>query len=347
MAQLNLNNCQVSNSLSAKDVVVSNSLSFNNSNDNIGIGTESLAKNTTGYENTGLGAYSLAKNTDGYFNAGLGAYSLNANTSGYRNTGIGRTSLYFNTIGVRNTGVGTSSLFNNTEGSNNTGIGQQALLKNITGSNNTAIGSASLYNNTTGSNNTAIGNNALYNSNYSNVTGLGANSVVTGDNQVQLGDVSSNVYSQSAVNIRSDLRDKTDIRDTVLGLDFINKLRPVDFRWDMREDYVEYVVNEDTNDDSKSSITVIQKPKDGSKKRDRFHHGLIAQEVKSTMDNLNVDFAGYQDHKINGGKDVLTIGYEELIGPLIKSIQELTKQSNKSIQELKDEVAFLKSQLQK
>ena len=346
MAQLNLNNCQVSNSLSAKDVVVSNSLSFNNSNNNIGIGTDSLAKNTTGNSNTGLGAYSLAKNTDGYFNAGLGAYSLNANTSGYRNTGIGRTSLYLNTSGYQNTGLGTSSLFENTEGSNNTGIGQRALVNNITGSNNTAIGSASLFNNN-GSNNTAIGVNALYdNTTYSNVTGLGANSVVTGDNQVQLGDVSSNVYSQSAVNIRSDLRDKADIRDTVLGLDFINKLRPVDFRWDMREDYVEYVVN-NPNDDSKSSIKVIQKPKDGSKKRNRFHHGLIAQEVKSTMDNLNVDFAGYQDHKINGGKDVLTIGYEELIGPLIKSIQELTKQSNKSIQELKDEVAFLKSQLQK
>ena len=35
-------------------------------------------------------------------------------------------------------------------------------------------------------------------------------------------------------------------------------------------------------------------------------------------------FGGLQDHKINGGDDVLSIGYTELIAPLIKAIQELT-----------------------
>ena len=61
------------------------------------------------------------------------------------------------------------------------------------------------------------------------------------------------------------------------------------------------------------------------RKRTRFHHGLIAQEVKSVMDDLGVDFGGYQDHKINGGADVLTIGYAELIAPLIKAVQELAQ----------------------
>ena len=36
-----------------------------------------------------------------------------------------------------------------------------------------------------------------------------------------------------------------------------------------------------------------------------------------------VDFGGFQDHSVNGGDDVLTIGYSELIGPMLKSIQEL------------------------
>jgi hypothetical protein len=63
---------------------------------------------------------------------------------------------------------------------------------------------------------------------------------------------------------------------------------------------------------------------DGSKKRSRFHHGLIAQEVKAVLDAQGIDFGGYQDHKVKGGQDVLTIGYDELIAPLIKAIQELT-----------------------
>ena len=63
---------------------------------------------------------------------------------------------------------------------------------------------------------------------------------------------------------------------------------------------------------------------DGSKKRNRFHHGLIAQEVKSVLDAKGIDFGGFQDHSIKGGDDVLSIGYIELIAPLIKAVQELS-----------------------
>src|SRR5699024_10785567 len=103
---------------------------------------------------------------------------------------------------------------------------------------------------------------------------------------------------------RADARDKADVRDTILGLDFIEKLRPVDYRWDMREDY------EDGQ-------------RDGSKKRDRFHHGVIAQELRDACASAGVEFGGLQDHSVNGGEDVLSIGYDELIGPLIKAVQEL------------------------
>jgi hypothetical protein len=60
---------------------------------------------------------------------------------------------------------------------------------------------------------------------------------------------------------------------------------------------------------------------DGSKKRNRFHQGFIAQEVME----LNTGFGGVQDHKINGGDDVLSLGYDEFIPPLVKAIQELTE----------------------
>ena len=59
----------------------------------------------------------------------------------------------------------------------------------------------------------------------------------------------------------------------------------------------------------------------------RKHHGLIAQEVKSVMDELGVDtndFAGYVDANISGDVDKLFLRYTEFIAPMIKAIQELS-----------------------
>ena len=64
--------------------------------------------------------------------------------------------------------------------------------------------------------------------------------------------------------------------------------------------------------------------KDGSNKRERFHQGFIAQEVKQTIDSMGVDFGGYQDHSIAGGQDVKSLGYQEFIAPLVKAVQELS-----------------------
>jgi dipeptidyl-peptidase-4 len=65
-------------------------------------------------------------------------------------------------------------------------------------------------------------------------------------------------------------------------------------------------------------------PKDGSKKRHRFHYGIIGQELKQILDDMNIDFSGYQDHKINNGADRISISYHEFIAPMIKAIKELT-----------------------
>ena len=70
-----------------------------------------------------------------------------------------------------------------------------------------------------------------------NCTGLGMAAAVTGDNQVQLGNSHAVPHAFQALQVRSDARDKADIRDTRLGLDFIRALRPVDFRWNLRDDY--------------------------------------------------------------------------------------------------------------
>ena len=124
------------------------------------------------------------------------------------------------------------------------------------------------------------------------------------------------------------MRDKISIRDTLLGLDFINKLRPVDYRWNYRNDYIQI----DKDADNKPIITQLEN--DGSKSRKRYHHGLIAQEIQQVITDMGIDFGGLQNHAINSGDDVYSVGYTELIGPIIKSIQEL----NNKVNYLKDRI---------
>ena len=270
-------------------------------------------------------------------NIGIGNGALRSNTTGIRNVALGGWALSSNTTGYNNTASGAGALQNNTTGYSNTASGVAALNNNTTGYSNTASGVHALYNNTTGTNNTASGVNALYNNTtFSNVSGFGFNSQVTGSNQVQLGDSATITYVYGTVQNRSDIRDKADIRDTVLGLDFIQSLRPVDYRWDMREDYkperpeLEVPKIEDEEYEvKKAEYDLLMAEwlegckheniiRDGSKKRTRYHQGFIAQEVMA----LGVEFGGIQDHSIEGGDDVLSIGYDELIAPMVKAIQE-------------------------
>ena len=219
----------------------------------------------------------------------------------------------------------------------NLALGNAALQSNTTGQQNTASGVSALQNNTTGSYNTASGVSALLsNTIYSNVSGFGYNSQVTGSNQVQLGDANTTTYVYGTVQNRSDIRDKADVRDTTLGLEFIQSLRPVDYKWDMREDYkperpdIEIPAESDENyEELKAEYDLAMEEwlescklenivRDGSKIRSRYHQGFIAQEVLA----LDVEFGGIQDHKLKGGDDVLSVGYDEMIAPLVKAIQE-------------------------
>jgi len=101
----------------------------------------------------------------------------------------------------------------------------------------------------------------------------------------------------------SDINEKNSITSSMLGLEFINALNPVSFRFN-----------------------------NGS----RTHYGLIAQEVKGVMDDFKMtgdDFAGYVDPAIGNPEDTSPKGlrYEQFIAPMIKSIQELTEK-NKTLE---------------
>jgi len=304
---------------------------------NVTIGS-TMGANISGYANIAIGENALGECINARQNIAIGVDALRrvgsyttipavgygftpySNTFDYKmqfgNIAIGQSSGRELQSGYMNVLIGNNNMMKCVNGTLNICLGDFNLTELVTGSENIAIGHAALaYGLVSGRQNIAIGVNAANTLGFNTCTHIGHQyNAITGDLQVQLNSPQQTVYTYNAVQTRSDERDKADIRDTVLGLDFINQLRPVDWKWDYRDFY-----NEVTN-----TGEVINHPKDGSKKRNRYHHGLIAQEVKAVIDQMGVDFGGYQDHTVNGGYETMTIGYEELIAPMIKAIQELT-----------------------
>jgi hypothetical protein len=265
-----------------------------NLNYNTAIGDNALTSLAQGSNNVAIG-----------FQAGLCEVNLGVGSNASNNVWIGTSCGRDTTTAQAIVGVGYNALVLNRSGVGHTVVGYNAGSAITASTGNTAFGYEALRDSTVGLN-TAVGYLSMAgNVNYTNCSALGANTEVTGNNQIQLGNSSTTTYVYGTVLNRSDARDKADVRDTELGLDFINSLRPVDYKWDMREDYR----------NPGESLADVQK--DGSKKRNRFHHGFIAQELPD-------GFGGFQDHKVNGGDDVLSVGYDEFIAPLVKAVQELT-----------------------
>jgi hypothetical protein len=101
-----------------------------------------------------------------------------------------------------------------------------------------------------------------------------------------------NIYLNSAATVISDERTKENITTSDLGLAFINNLTPVKYN------------------------------KIGG---ERTHYGLIAQQVKSVLDEANIaDFGGWVISDVNDPEGQQALRYEEFISPLIKAVQELT-----------------------
>jgi hypothetical protein len=114
------------------------------------------------------------------------------------------------------------------------------------------------------------------------------------------------IYSNTGTIVTSDQRLKTEIQPTTLGLDFVNSLNPVSYKFiEGSQELVEgqYV-----------SIPGA-----------RTHYGLIAQEVKQTLDESGIeDFGGWVQIDKDDENSDQALRYEEFVSPLIKAIQELT-----------------------
>lgn len=191
---------------------------------NTAVGRESLRDNTTGQQNTASGNGSLAFNTTGTYNTANGVNALRLNTTGSENTATGTTSLNANTTGTKNTACGMRSLENNTTGIFNTAVGFEASKYTTTGERNSSLGLNALYTNTTGDDNIAIGYAAISTS-----------ATISGQCTLGNATITNLRCNDTSISSLSDERDKTNIVDIPLGLDFINTLRPVSFDWDRRD----------------------------------------------------------------------------------------------------------------
>lgn len=343
-------------------------LQSNTSNGNTAVGYEALNRNTSGNENTATGYHALFFNQTGIRNTAIGNEALYENR-GNSNTALGHTSLKSNTTGTFNTGIGNGSLFSNTTGSfntsssfslsanttgdNNTATGFQSLALNETGSNNvalgyealnnntvsnnTAVGYRSLWENTTGSFNTAVGNQAFFfGANLTNSTAIGYDTQVSASSTIRLGN--SSVISIGGftnwTNV-SDGRFKQNVKENVVGLEFITKLRPVTYNLDM------------------DAIARFRKTPDDLRLRDseqlkaaEIQNGFIAQEVEQAAQDVGFDFHGVE--KPQNEESHYGLRYAEFVVPLVKAVQEQQEQieaQQQSIEELNAIVAQQQQQI--
>lgn len=302
------------------------------------IGYEALFANVA-YDNTAIGSEALHSNYDGQQNTAIGAFALASNTGSSYNTAIGYNSLSNNTAGY-NTSIGVYASSSNTTGDHNTSIGCFAGTANSTGSNCTAIGAGALFSSTAG-NNTGIGTGADVAAGLSNCTAIGSGAYVAANNQAIVGNLS--VVSIGGIvgwSNFSDGRFKTNIKENVPGLSFINQLKAVTYNLDIKK------INEfrGKSDSALKELDIAEAEK-------IIRTGFIAQDVETAAKNVGYDFDGV--HHPANNKDNYSLTYADFVPSLVKAVQELSiqntalKTTNDNLQKQIDQLTTIVNQLAK
>jgi len=230
--------------------------------------------------------------TSGSLNVFIGYQAGKAMTSGGSNVAIGSEALKAEDSRSFSVAVGTSALTAQDAGAHayNTGLGHNAGNTVTTGVKNTCVGAKAGGDNSliTGSNNIVIGYAA-------------APSADDADNEITLGDANITAFrcADQSIAALSDARDKTNVKDSSFGLDFIDSIRPVEFEWDFRPEN-------------------MAEAKQGKKRV-----GFIAQELQEAMPNGENEILDLV-YEIN--EDRIEAKYGNLIPILVKAVQELKKE---------------------
>jgi len=277
--------------------LVNHTVEGNNITGQIAIGSSSMETFTL----VSVGGYSdglISGNGFGH-NIAIGLEAMQYNVRSNGNIAIGEKSLRnfnqdrissSNSNGVNNIAIGYEALRGNTTeiffGSYNVALGYNAgrLLK-LGADKNTMVGTSAGSGHLQGDNNTCIGYQA-------EVSAYDVNNEITLGNS----SISSLRCNDTSISSLSDRRDKTDIVDLPAGLEFLNTLRPVKFKWQTR---------------------------DGNGKDGLTRSGFIAQDLQSAQTNHN-----YLDLVMDSNPDKLEAKQEHLIPVLVKAIQDLSAKND-------------------
>lgn len=311
-------------------------------------GYQSLSTITTGTGNTARGYKALQSTTaNSSYNTAYGSQAANSSppgdvnflvafgaesmvfprasanvSAGYRAmyngcgsgaVAIGDIALYSCVNGTGQTAVGyralTAAATSGTAA--NTAVGAGALSSNTTGTGNTAVGKDALRANVAGVNNTAIGHDAgpsptngcggLPCTNLTNTLAVGYQAYTTQSNTVRLGNMAITQIRGGVLGIQkpSDRRLKKDIEAIDLGLDFVMGLEPVSYR-------------------------LISG-------NGRLDYGFIAQDVSRLLGTRKTNLV----LQSKDARRTWHLASQEMIAPLVKTIQEQQKIEDKQKQELK------------
>ena len=261
-----------------------------------------------GYENTAIGRATLAhvaNSNPGDSNTAIGVHSMYFNTVGFENAALGCTSLYYNTTGQHNTAIGSNALAYNTTGVYNSGIGAYAGFTNYTGSDNTMLGSQ-----------TDVTVDGL-----TNATAIGYGARVNASNKVRIGNGAVTVIEgQVPFTTPSDGRFKFHVQDDVKGLDFILKLRPVTYQFDVeRFDAESNARGQQSSGATTAHATGVLQTAYRAASAIR-RSGFIAQEVEKAAQSSGYSFSGII--RPNSPEDHYSLSYESFVVPLVKAVQE-------------------------
>ena len=267
--------------------------------DCVHIGYSAGNGSTSAEQNVYIGYTSGYGNNQGENNVHIGAYAGKQQSasgeSTNNNTSVGYGAMYYVGTGTDdNVAIGYFAGFDLHGGEENVFVGMNAGANNTSGDDNTFIGFEAGKDHGTGSNNTAIGANA-------------EPSTTTITNEFTLGDsIATLRCAVTSITSTSDERDKTDIVDLPVGLDFVNTLKPVKFKWQTRKG---------------------DAAKDG-----KVRAGFTAQQLKSAQEDANADFL---DLVYESNPDKLEATYSNLIPVLVQAVQDLSVQVNQLKEELK------------
>ena len=267
--------------------------------DNVLLGANALAGATTTINNVaiGSGALQVYNNSNGG-NTAVGYNALNV-CYGNLNTAVGYNALAVATASGFNTAMGYQVLGIQTTGNFNTAFGMQAGINVTTGSSNVLIGDSAGSFISTGGSNTCIGMDtgrvpSLTTGNNNTLLGFQASpSSSSASNEITLGNanITSLRCNDTSISSLSDQRDKTNIVDSVYGLETLEKVKVRQFEWATRRGNI------------KDGTTDI---------------GFIAQELQEVGDNSLLKLV------MESNPEFLEAKPANLIPILVKAVQELS-----------------------